>query len=110
MSLLRSLARIACRQSKNLARIALGKPLTVPSLVSMTLDEDDVGLACDWLTRPMDWYREDEILQCQTEFARWNGSKYAFGFMGGRVALSACIHARDVTDAITAVRSSVMEH
>lgn len=94
MSLVKSLARVGYHQAKNVVKLALGRPLTTPSLGSMTLDEDDVQLARDWLKRPQDWYGADEVVQqYQTEFARWNGSRYALSFMGGRVALSACIYA-----------------
>ncbi|MDY7079445.1 MAG: aminotransferase class I/II-fold pyridoxal phosphate-dependent enzyme [Chloroflexota bacterium] len=93
MHLARFLARFGYRQIENLAKVALGKPLTTPSLVSTTLDEDDVWLARAWLKRIGDWYRSGEIEQYHAAFAAWNGSTYAFSFMGGRVALSAAIHA-----------------
>ena len=35
-------------------------------------------------------------LNMKVMFAKWNGSKYAFAFMGGRVALSSCIYALDL--------------
>ena len=59
----------------------------------MTLDKDDVQIAKTRLERPQDWYQTDEGDEFNSRFALWNGSKYAFSFMGGRVALSACIHA-----------------
>jgi dTDP-4-amino-4,6-dideoxygalactose transaminase len=59
----------------------------------MTLEEDDVQLARAWLKRRPDWYRPDEVEQYHAAFAAWNGSAYAFSFMGGRVALSAVIYA-----------------
>jgi perosamine synthetase len=79
--------------SQALLRSAKGGPLALPSLGSMTLDEDDVQLAEEWRQRPDEWYRLDEVEQYQAAFARWNGSAHAFAFMGGRVALSAIIQA-----------------
>lgn len=96
MSLLKTLAYIGYRQSKNLAKLVLGKPLTYPSLGSMTLDRDDVELARSWLNKPGEWYRSDVIEQYHAAFASWNGSSHAFSFMGGRVALSAAIYALDL--------------
>ena len=40
-----------------------------------------------------DSYDPGIVAWYETEFARWNGSEYAFAFMAGRVALSACIYA-----------------
>jgi len=59
----------------------------------MTLDEDDVQLVEIWLRKRREWYRTDEIEEYHAQFAAWNGSAYAFSFMGGRVALSAIIYA-----------------
>ncbi len=77
----------------NLKKVVAGLPLTTPSLGSMTLDFDDVNLAKEWLRNRNHWEDQDIIRRYEAEFARWNGSKYAFAGMGGRVALSACIHA-----------------
>lgn len=93
LSIIKFFVRFGYKQSINLLRLALGKPLTTPSLGSMTLDKDDVQIAKKWLKRQEDWYRDDEVKQYNNAFARWNGSKCAFAFMGGRVALSACIYA-----------------
>lgn len=96
LSAIKFFVRFGYKQSINLIRLALGKLLITPSLGSMTLDKDDVQIAKKWLKKPNDWYREDEVKGYNEEFARWNGSKYAFSFMGGRVALSACIYALDL--------------
>jgi dTDP-4-amino-4,6-dideoxygalactose transaminase len=88
-----SLARAGYHQLRNAVRLASGCPVNVSSLFSTTLDEDDVDLARHWLRRSADWYRADEVIEYQRQFARWNGSEYALSFMGARVALSACIHA-----------------
>lgn len=91
--LLKTIARIGYHQLKNLYRLILRQPLTMPSFSSATLDEDDVALAKKWLKQKEKWGRTEEIEQYQQMFASWNGSDYAFSFMGGRVALSAIINA-----------------
>lgn len=70
--------------------------MTCPPLGSATLDKDDVELAKRFLESRRNWFAPDFVEQYETEFALWNGSKFAFAFMGGRVALSACIYALDL--------------
>jgi len=89
----RLLLTLARRQLGNLARLCRGLPVTTPSLGSMTLEKDDVQLARSLLRNPSGWFQEEPVRRYEAEFARWNGSRHAFAFMGGRVALSACIHA-----------------
>lgn len=91
MQLVKPFLRFIYHLSNTGLRFARGGPLALPSLGSMTLDEDDVQLANNWLKEQKDWYRFDEIEQYHTTFAHWNGSAHAFSFMGGRVALSAII-------------------
>lgn len=93
MNWFRAIAAIGYRQTRNLAKLAMGRQLSFPSLGSMTLDADDVKLAQKWLNRQDEWYCVDEIEQYHHTFAFWNGSEYAFSFMGARVALSAAIYA-----------------
>jgi len=90
------LARYGFRQAKNIAKLALGWPVIYPSLGSMTLDKDDVAIARQWLRSRSRWYNGSVTTGYEKQFASWNGSKYAFAFMGGRVALSACIYALDL--------------
>jgi dTDP-4-amino-4,6-dideoxygalactose transaminase len=59
----------------------------------MTLDRDDVRIARRLLSNRNGWRDNEPVIEYQREFAKWNGSEFAFAFMGGRVALSACIHA-----------------
>jgi dTDP-4-amino-4,6-dideoxygalactose transaminase len=80
-------------QAKNLVKFFVGKPLTYPSLGSMTLDQDDVRIAKTWLKNKVRWNDDSLVVKYEKMFAEWNGSKHAFVFMGGRVALSACIYA-----------------
>lgn len=65
----------------------------MPPLVGATLDIDDVNLANSLLRNDKDWFKADIVKEYEAAFIKWNGSKYAFAFMGGRVALSACIYA-----------------
>jgi len=88
-----SIARSARRQARNIINLLRGRPVTYPPLGSVTLDKDDVLLARQWLKDRSKWNDPEEVRRYEQEFAEWNGSKYAFAFMGGRVALSACIHA-----------------
>lgn len=96
LNMVKVFAQIGYRQLKNLARFITGKPLSLPSFGSMTLDTDDVYIARTWLKRRCDWYRFDEIEHYHAAFADWNGSAHAFSFMGGRIALSAAIRALDL--------------
>ena len=74
-------------------KLILGRPLTYPPLGSVTLDEDDLNIARGLLKDHEGWFHPEMVRRFENVFAEWNGSKYAFAFMGGRVALSACIHA-----------------
>ncbi|MDY6987196.1 MAG: aminotransferase class I/II-fold pyridoxal phosphate-dependent enzyme [Thermodesulfobacteriota bacterium] len=67
--------------------------MTTPPLGSVTLDLDDVATAKRELRDTEGWFGPQGLKEYQETFAGWNGSKCAFAFMGGRVALSACIHA-----------------
>lgn len=86
-------ARAGYHQLNNVYRLGKGEPLSPSSLIAQTLDEDDVELARSWLKKRDDWYCHADVEQYQKEFANWNGSTYAYSFMGGRVALSAIIYA-----------------
>jgi dTDP-4-amino-4,6-dideoxygalactose transaminase len=89
----KAVARFGCHQAKNIGKMILGYPLITPSLGSVTLDHDDLLIAKSQLRNREDWFNPDIVKKYEDAFAKWNGSKYAFAFMGGRVALSACIHA-----------------
>jgi len=88
--------RFGYRQLKNLIKLLLGQPINYHPLGSQTLDLDDVKIAKYWLKQRNNWYDTEIIEEYEKEFAHWNGSKYAFAFMGGRVALSAAIYALDL--------------
>jgi len=85
--------RAAQHQLGNLRNLLAGEPVTVAPLGGMNLDRDDVDIARRWLKDRHDWFDRGPVEQYQAEFARWNGSRHAFAVMGGRVALSACLHA-----------------
>ena len=70
--------------------------ITTPPLGSATLDYDDVALAKNQIRNRERWLDESLEKQYAADFAHWNDSKYAFAFLGGRVALSACIYALDL--------------
>jgi dTDP-4-amino-4,6-dideoxygalactose transaminase len=89
----KQLLRLGYHQVRNLIRFVRGRSLTYPPLGSVTLDEDDVSLAKAWLKSREQWYDCQIVQQYEQAFSQWNGSEYAYAFMGGRVALSACIHA-----------------
>lgn len=82
------------QQAKNCTQIVKGKKVNLPSIGSMTLDWDDVSLARKLTTDRTNWTKTAESYQDQ--FAKWNGSRYTFAFMAGRVALSACLHGLDL--------------
>jgi len=87
------LRRMIRHQVLNLFKLFLGRPLTLPSLGSMTLEQDDVDITSQWLSDRSQWNNRKVVTDYESAFAEWNGSRHAFAFMGGRVALSACIHA-----------------
>lgn len=91
--LFKSLSQLGYHQAKNIGKLVLGYPLTTPSLGSATLDQDDLLIAKNQLRNREGWFNPDTANEYESAFAKWNGSKYAFSYMGGRVALSACIYA-----------------
>jgi len=93
---IKEIARIGYHQAKNLRNIFLGYPLRTSPLCSATLDFDDVEIAEEQLKHKKDWFEPEIIKKYEATFAKWNGSKYAFAFMAGRVALSAGIYALDL--------------
>jgi dTDP-4-amino-4,6-dideoxygalactose transaminase len=84
---------IARHQFWNLRRALKGKPLTTPSFIAPTTEEEDARHARNWLNRPVDWHDAKPVERFEAAFADWNGSAHASAFMGGRVALSAIIDA-----------------
>lgn len=89
----RSIFQAGYHQLRKIYRLSKGEPLSLSFLSSQTLDEDDVEVAQYWLQNRDAWYSHTPVLEYEKKFAEWNGSSYAFSFMGGRVALSAIIHA-----------------
>jgi len=91
--MLRKLKRIGLKQARNAARLLARKPVTLTPLVSMTLNDGDVSLARNLLNGRDEWFRSDAtVKKYESDFAAWNGSRFSFAFMSGRVALSALIH------------------
>ena len=98
MSISAQSRRLGKSYARNLARLALGAPLTYPALGSMTLEADDMALARRMLASRSSWDSRRYVDEFEARFAEWNSSKYAFSFMSARVALSACIHALDLKE------------
>ena len=86
-------ARVVKHQARYALNLLSGRPVLTPSLTSMTLDQDDVDLASRWSRDLSRWHDEATVTEFERAFAEWNGSAHAYAFMGGRVALSACIAA-----------------
>lgn len=93
MSPFKLLLRYPRTQFEKLLKVIRGYPLITPSLGSMTLGKDDVKIARRLLKDLKRWENRKVVPEYETKFAQWNGSKYAYAFMGGRVALSSCIYA-----------------
>jgi dTDP-4-amino-4,6-dideoxygalactose transaminase len=89
----KSILRLVYHQALNLGKYIFRKPLTYPPLGSTTLDKDDVAIAKQWLRTQTKWDDQNIVREYEKKFAEWNGSAHAFAFLGGRVALSACIYA-----------------
>jgi len=89
----RSVLRVGADLARGGWRWLNGRPLLFPEFGSQTIEKDDIALVNASLSRPEAWIDSSIEESLQAEFSRWNGSAAAFAFMGGRVALSACIEA-----------------
>jgi dTDP-4-amino-4,6-dideoxygalactose transaminase len=100
-SLLPLEARAVFRVGADLARGGWrwisGQPLVFPEFGSQTIEDDDISIVDTMLSRPESWTDSAIEESLHSEFSRWNGSASAFAFMGGRVALSACIEALNLS-------------
>jgi perosamine synthetase len=90
---LSALARLARSQAINVRNVLRGWPLVYTGPTSMTIDDDDLELAASLLEHRAAWSDPAPIAEFERAFAGWNGSRRAFGFASGRVALSAAIDA-----------------
>ena len=88
--------RIIHKQLRNIKLKATGQSILTHPLGSSTLDQDDVDLANRILKDNSQWDNEDIIKAYEHQFANWNGSSYAYSFLGARVALSAIIYGLDL--------------
>jgi len=93
LELLNNFLRVGYRQVKKNIKLLLGYSVITPALGSVTLDQDDVKIAKRQLKNHKNWFDLAVVQKYESAFAKWNGSKYAFAFMGGRVALSSAIYA-----------------
>ncbi len=96
IELLKVIRRFVRRQIGNAGRLMRGRKLLLPSMGSMTLEADDAGLAKQLLANSDNWFDAGIAEKLHREFGRWNGSEHVFSFMGGRVALSACLFGLDL--------------
>lgn len=87
-----AIARVCRNRIRSVRDAIKGNPRRVP-LSCMTIDELDAEVAREYLAAPSLWDDGERVSGFEEEFAAWNGSRHAFAFMAGRVALSACIHA-----------------
>jgi perosamine synthetase len=86
--------RTAMSVARGATRLVRSKPLH--QNISMTLDDDDVKVAQYWLTHREYWSDTTLVRTYEHEFAKWNGSEFAFAFQAGRKALSACLVALEL--------------
>jgi perosamine synthetase len=70
-----------------------GREISHLSFVARTMDQEDIESVKVSLKDKESWTNQDLVMLYEERFACWNGSRFAFSFMGGRVALSAIIHA-----------------
>lgn len=87
------MASIGVQLAKVVVKKLLGRLPTFPHLGSNTMGKDDVRIVKQWQKNRARWFNRETVDRFGSEFAAWNGSAYGYAFMGGRVALSACISA-----------------
>jgi perosamine synthetase len=93
---LRGLARLARTQATALRNLLRGWPLVYASTTAMTIDHDDLALASSLLADRAGWRDPAPVIAFERAFAEWNGSRDAFSFASGRIAISAAIKALDL--------------
>ena len=93
MRLHRGLVRLARSYAIALRNIVKGWPLVYTGTAAMTLDEDDIALAGALLADRREWAETAPVEAFERQFAEWNGSRAAFAFASGRIALGAAVDA-----------------
>ena len=93
MPLQRGLVRLARSYAIALRNIVKGWPLVYTGTAAMTLDEDDLALAAALLADRREWTATAPVDAFERQFAAWNGSRAAFAFASGRIALRAAVDA-----------------
>lgn len=76
----------------------LGRPINQVNLSFGTVEWDDIKIAIHYLLFPPQESDAKVVKAYETAFSTYNGSKYVFSFLQGRVALSACLHALDLNE------------
>jgi perosamine synthetase len=87
------LVRLARAYATALRNVLKGWPLVYTGTAAMTLDEDDLALAAALLADRREWMATAPVEAFEKQFAEWNGSRAAFAFASGRIALRAAIDA-----------------
>lgn len=91
------------RYLRSFLRVLRGLPANLAPLDGMTVGPDDLAIARHYLDKQNEWYDPDIVASYEIAFASWNESLAAVAFMGGRVALSACIYALGLKKGDTAL-------
>ena len=92
----KKLYEIMRKHKYNLLRMLKGHQVQFTELQSATLDKDDVEIAKWYLRHKGAWYDDEAVSQFENSFKKWNSSKYAFSFLGGREALVTIIKALEL--------------
>ncbi|MEZ5039074.1 MAG: DegT/DnrJ/EryC1/StrS family aminotransferase [Saprospiraceae bacterium] len=83
---------------KSLWFYLIGKKINQTNLSFGTVDWDDIKIAIKFLLRPIPKSSLQIIQTYENAFSSFNGSKFAFSFFQGRVALNACLYALDLKE------------
>ena len=72
-SLAKDTVHFGRHQIRNARKWISGYPLVTPSLVSGTLDLDDIALAKSQIMERKGWFDADKVGEYERAFAQWNG-------------------------------------
>jgi len=95
--LVNRIIRIFKNQARSLLDMLNFGKFKFPGHISNTLESDDMDLVRKMLKEEYPDTDQGKIRKdYESQFASWNGSKFAFAFMGGREALSAAVKSLDL--------------
>jgi len=92
----KSWRRVIRAQATVVRNVLRGWPVAYTGVSGMTIDEDDLALAARLLDDVSAWDNPAPVEAFERQFAEWNGSRRAFAFASGRVALGAALAALDL--------------